>query len=627
MVLIRAGGHLHGYAIHLLLQVELEVVERPYFFARLRIYLLGRIARVPRRVPEVLHITVNEYAEVFTFLRVRSVGVDLVGRGHETIHLAEVEPLLHFVRSRIRYGLAIESKLFVDIVILQVLSLLYELLELVVEFGLESILFDELEVFFRHGADGPAGSRCSLFPCHGVGIVASSMDTGNYTIANPVVIIEEGPESRILGAGLHGVEVNLLVEVRLSYRGHLLVVGVDNVDVATRSVVLEVVAVLHRRIDYLPYHVLQTALLIPVVALKLTVINEGVVDVRAISRREAPLQTVLRSVSIGLGIAINIVEVLIERTTLRVTPAGEDVVAGLERHETVKESLISLEERVGECLSIALVGILASIPGSLEGFQSLFAVLAGVDTRLVCSSVEAVGEEFSHHSIEIAEGIHLVNRINEPSVRVVVRTARYVASGSARAKSEQIGVSAVLVSSIVSICRYDDDSLVSSTVSNVRKVEGLTIGLSLCQISSHASQVFFAVLGRVAVVALHDVARLYADLPCTVGGGSVEIVIARTIEVVALIVLDEVNRRTVSGFFASSLEGVQAGSRQVAGEIKASARQERISSCQLRLSALESILHTHFDVIGRDSIVSLVVTLSRSGHTSCSKKRCHSKKL
>ena len=108
------------------------------------------------------------------------------------------------------------------------------------------------------------------------------MDTGNFTVAYPVVVVEEGPETGILGAGLHGVEVDFLIEFLFRNGGHLLVVGVDDVNVTSGGPVLEVVAVLDGGVDDLPYHVLQTDLLVPVVALEVAIVDECGVDVGAV---------------------------------------------------------------------------------------------------------------------------------------------------------------------------------------------------------------------------------------------------------------------------------------------------------------------------------------------------------
>ena len=67
VILVVACSHLHGYGIHVLEQVELEVVERPYIFTRLGISLLGRVTGMPGGVPEILHLSVHKHTEVSTF--------------------------------------------------------------------------------------------------------------------------------------------------------------------------------------------------------------------------------------------------------------------------------------------------------------------------------------------------------------------------------------------------------------------------------------------------------------------------------------------------------------------------------------------------------------------------------
>ena len=626
LILVVAGSHLHGNGIYVLEQVELEVVERPNFFTRFGVGLLGRVTGVPRGVPEVLHLSVNEDTEVLSFFRVGSVGCNLVGRSYETVDFAEVEPLLHFVRLGIVHVLAVECHFLVDIVFLHLLSLFDEFLELGVEFGLAGVFEDELEVFLSDGADGPAGRAGTLGPCHGVGIVTGSVDTGHFAVAYPVVVVEEGPEAGILGAGLHGVEVDFLVKFLFRNGGHLLVVGVDDVDVASGGPVLEVVAVLDGGVDDLPYHVLQTDLLVPVVTLEVAVIDECGVGIGAVCRGEAPLQTVLGGVGVGLVVAVDVVVVLIERTTLGVTPVGEDVVTGLERYEAVEQVLPCLSECIGKCFGIAFVDVTAV--GSIVSFgkccKSLFAILSGVDTGFVVVGIETFGEEFVEDRIKIAESVLLAGSVYKPNVGVVVRTAAYVSGSDTGRKSEQIGIGAVLVFSIVGSGRNDDHTAVSGTIGGIRKVESLSIGPGFCHVGVYAVQGFgltvltFYVIG---VVRLEHIDILDAHLPCTLAGGTEEILISGSVEVIAVNVLDVVHLGTVGSGLASSLESVEAGLREVAGKVESRPVEEGIATGKMSLSALESVLHTGFDGVGTDGIVhGFVVAIGRSGHTSCSKQ-------
>ena len=399
------------------------------------------------------------------------------------------------------------------------------------------------------------------------------MDTGNFAVAYPVVVVEEGPETGILGAGLHGVEVDFLVKFLFRNGGHLLVVGVDDVDVASGGPVLEVVAVLDGGVNDLPYHVLQTDLLVPVVALEVAIVDECGVDVGAVCRGEAPLQTILGSVGIGLVVAVDVVVVLIESTTLGITPAGEDVVTGLEGYEAVEQVLPCLSEGIGKCFGVGFGDVTAvgGIVSVNECGESLFAILSGVDTGFVVVGVEAFGEEFIDDRIEIAESVLLTGSVHKPNVGVVVRTAAYVSGSGTGSKAEQIGVGAVFVFSIVRIGRNDNHAAVSSAVGGIREVEGLSVGFGFCHIGVYTFQGFgFTVFPFyvISVVRLEHVGILDTHLPCTLAGGAEEILVSGTIEEIAVDVLDVVHLGTVGCGLAGSLERIEAGRRKVACKVE-----------------------------------------------------------